>query len=100
VGRYRTINKHLPKGVYSVVNRHGQEYFYYRYARGTKHAGPRVELGKDPTDPEFWRKLRDTKGAPPARGHMVGTDRRLAGAEFGSAAAHDPKRVRPLFEPA
>ena len=66
MGRRRTKNKHLPKGVYSVVNRHGQEYFYYQYARGTKHAGPRVDLGKDPTDPEFWRKLQSAKGAPTA----------------------------------
>jgi integrase len=62
MGRRRTKNKHLPKGVYPVKNRHGAEYYFYQYARGTKHAGPRVALGKDSTDPEFWRKLRDAKG--------------------------------------
>jgi integrase len=70
VGRPRSENKHLPKGVYPVTNRHGQTYYYFQHARGTKHAGPRVELGKDTSDPEFWRKLRDAKGAPVGR---VGT---------------------------
>jgi hypothetical protein len=64
VGRRRTINKHLPKGVFSVKNGHGREYFYFQLGRGTKHAGPRVMLGKDTTDPEFWRKLRDANRAP------------------------------------
>jgi integrase len=67
VGRRRTTKKHLPKGVFSVTNRHGQEYFYFQLGRGTKHASPRVILGKDTTDPEFWRKLRDAKGAPEKR---------------------------------
>ena len=67
MGRRRTTKKHLPKGVFSVTNRHGQEYFYFQLGRGTKHASPRVMLGKDITDPEFWRKLRDAKGAPEKR---------------------------------
>src|SRR6516164_3728007 len=67
VGRPRTINKHLPKGVFSVTNRHGREYFYFQIGRGTNNAGPRVMLGKDIRDPEFWRKLGDAKGSPRTR---------------------------------
>jgi integrase len=58
----------LPKGVYAVVNRHGAEYYFYQYARGTKHAGPRIALGRDTTEPEFWRRLQGAKGeAKPVR---------------------------------
>ena len=67
MGRRRTKNKQFPKGVFPIINRHGQEYWYYQNARGTAHAGPRIQLGKDPTDPEFWRKLRDAEGAPTTR---------------------------------
>jgi hypothetical protein len=51
VGRRRTKNKHMPKGVFPVVNRHGQEYWYYQPGRGTKNAGLRVGLGKDTRTP-------------------------------------------------
>jgi integrase len=57
----------LPRDVQPVTNRHGQTYYYYTPGRGTKNPGKRVALGKDINDPEFWRKLHDAKGAPPAR---------------------------------
>jgi integrase len=68
VGRRRTTNRHLPKGVFSIRNRHGQVYWYFQVARGTETAGPRVFLGKDTTDPEFWTRLRNSQATSgPAR---------------------------------
>jgi hypothetical protein len=44
------------------VNRHGAEYWFYQHARGTRHAGPRIALGRGTTEPEFWRRLQAAKG--------------------------------------
>src|SRR5262245_22994866 len=52
----------FPEGVQRVVNRRGRPYFYWAPKRNTKDAGKRVPLGSDPTDPEFWRKLRAARG--------------------------------------
>lgn len=52
----------LPKGVHRVVSR-AREYFYWHPGRGTKHAGQRVPLPSDPTDPAFWVALREAQGA-------------------------------------
>jgi hypothetical protein len=52
------------------VNRHGREYFYYAPKRGTKNAGKRIPLGKDTTDPQFWRLLRDARAAPTTLGGL------------------------------
>lgn len=51
----------LPKGVHRVVSR-GREYFYWHPGRGTKEAGRRVPLPKDPHDPKFWAVLREAQG--------------------------------------
>lgn len=52
----------LPKGVHRVVAR-GREYFYWHPGRGTKHAGQRIALPKDPASPEFWVALRAAQEA-------------------------------------
>lgn len=51
----------LPNGVHRVVSR-AREYFYWHPGRGTKHAGKRIPLPKDPTDPAFWVALREAQG--------------------------------------
>lgn len=51
----------LPDGVQKVVKPSGRTYYYFAPGRGTKAAGKRVPLGRDPQDPEFWRLLRDAK---------------------------------------
>lgn len=51
----------LPNGVHRVVSR-AREYFYWHPGRGTKHAGKRVRLPIDPTDPSFWVALREAQG--------------------------------------
>lgn len=51
----------LPNGVHRVVSR-AREYFYWHPGRGTKHAGARVRLPNDPTDPAFWVALRAAQG--------------------------------------
>jgi integrase len=51
----------LPSGVHRVVAR-GREYFYWHPGRGTKHAGKRIALPKDPTGPDFWVALREAQG--------------------------------------
>lgn len=51
----------LPNGVHRVVSR-AREYFYWHPGRGTKHAGERIPLPKDPTDPAFWVALREAQG--------------------------------------
>lgn len=51
----------LPNGVHRVVSR-AREYFYWHPGRGTKHAGQRVPLPHDPTDPVFWVALREAQG--------------------------------------
>jgi integrase len=57
----------LPRDVQRVKNRHGKTYDFYAPGRGTKNPGKRVPLGSDPTDPEYWRRLRDAKAAPTTR---------------------------------
>lgn len=52
----------LPNGVHRVVSR-AREYFYWHPGRGTKHAGSRIRLPSDPTDPGFWVALREAQGA-------------------------------------
>jgi integrase len=53
----------LPEGVQAVTRPSGKTYYYAPH-RGTKRAGKRVALGRDPFDPEFSRKLRGAQGAP------------------------------------
>jgi hypothetical protein len=51
--------------VQAVKSRHGNcVYYYYTPGRGTKNPGPRIPLGSDIADPEFWRRLRDAKSEP------------------------------------
>jgi integrase len=57
MGRRRTANVSLPEGVQAVKKPSGKTYYYHAPHRGTDRAGPRVALGTDPHDPEFWRKL-------------------------------------------
>lgn len=52
----------LPEGVQAVQKPNGKTYYYFAPKRSTKHAGPRISLGSDPTDPEFWRILRGARG--------------------------------------
>jgi integrase len=78
----------LPKDVQRVVSR-GKEYFFYQAKRGTKQAGPRTPLGKDPHDPEFWRRLNEAKGRPVER---EGTLSALI-AEFKQHKFTDDKRT-------
>jgi integrase len=49
----------------------GLEYFYFQAGRGTKAAGPRISLPKDPQSPEFWNELR--KAQPDLGGCAVST---------------------------
>ena len=37
-------------------------YHYFHRGRGTDAAGKRIALGKDPTDPEFWKRYRAAAG--------------------------------------
>ncbi len=62
MGRRRTTNVKFPKGVFPVRNRVGVEYWFFQEGRGTKHAGPRIGLGRDTSDPDFWRRLREARG--------------------------------------
>jgi integrase len=45
-----------------IVRRGQTSYFYYVPNRNTSHEGPRIPLGKDPTDPEFWRRYKEARG--------------------------------------
>jgi len=50
------------------VRAKGRDYYYWAPNRNTSYAGKRVPLGRDPTDPEFWRKiefLRSKGGGEP-----------------------------------
>jgi hypothetical protein len=78
----------LPKDVQRGVAR-GKEYFFYQANRGTKQAGPRTPLGKDPYDPEFWHRLNEAKGRPVER---EGTLSALI-AEFKQHKFTDDKRT-------
>lgn len=57
----------LPDGVQAVKKPSGKTYYYYAPGRSTKGAGARTGLGSDPSDPEFWRKLRAARGERGAR---------------------------------
>ena len=59
MGRKRSGAVMLPDGVQKVVKPSGRVYYYFAPKRGTASAGPRVALGSDTGDPEFWRKLRE-----------------------------------------
>lgn len=61
MGRRRAVNVQLPEGV-QTVRKSGKAYYYWAPKRSTKHAGERVALGSDPSDPRFWKALRDAKG--------------------------------------
>jgi len=61
MGRKRTNNVMLPKDVQPVRKPNGRIYYYYAPGRGTKYPGVRVPLGKDPQDPDFWRRLREAR---------------------------------------
>jgi hypothetical protein len=64
MGRKRKDGDLLPQGVHRVRAPSGATYFFWQPGRGTARAQPRVPLGKDPRDPEFWRKLDQLKGLP------------------------------------
>nr|QBM02694.1 hypothetical protein [uncultured archaeon] len=64
MGRRRTEGRNLPEGVYYATNKRGIRYYYYAPKRGTGKAGERVALGKDPTDPEFHRRLHAAMHMP------------------------------------
>jgi hypothetical protein len=66
MGRKRIDGDLLPQGVHRVHAPSGATYFFWQPGRGTARAQPRVPLGKDPRDPEFWRKLDQLKGLPAA----------------------------------
>lgn len=51
----------FPKGVHAVPAR-GKIYYFYQAGRGTKAAGPRIPLPRDPQTPEFWVALREAQG--------------------------------------
>ena len=59
--RKRSIELDLPADVH-YTRAKGRVYFYHQTGRGTSKAGPRTPLGKDPTDPEFWKKLKEIAG--------------------------------------
>jgi integrase len=81
----------LPKGVHRTVAR-GREYFTYQAGRGTKHAGPRIPLPKDPYSPEFWTALRQAQG-------IVGPVRHdTVNALIDGYIAAWPKLPKPLAE--
>lgn len=61
----------LPSGVHRVVTR-GREYFYWHPGRGTKHAGERLRLPSDPTDPAFWVALREAQARSGTRMMTLG----------------------------
>jgi integrase len=44
-----------------VISR-AREYYYYQEGRGTKHAGSRIPLPRDPQSPEFWQAVRQAQG--------------------------------------
>ena len=64
MGRKRIDGDLLPQGVHRVRAPSGATYFFWQPGRGTARAQPRVALGKDPRDPEFWRTLDRLKGLP------------------------------------
>lgn len=51
----------LPSGVTRIIAG-GREYFYFQAGRGTKNAGPRIALPRDPHAPEFWAAVRQAQG--------------------------------------
>jgi hypothetical protein len=51
----------LPSGV-QMVRARGRAYYYFVPNRNTAYQGKRVALGRDPTDPEFWARLRAARG--------------------------------------
>lgn len=54
----------LPEGVHRV--KVGATFYYYwAPRRGADDAPDPVPLGKDSTDPQFWQRLRDLRGADP-----------------------------------
>lgn len=56
----------LPEGV-NVVKSKGKTYYYYAPGRGTKNAAKPVSIGKDPTDPKFWERLKKLAGPDPVQ---------------------------------
>lgn len=69
----------LPPDVFAVaikrVRKDGtaweKTYFYYQPKRGAKVKGKRIPLGTDPTDPEFWTRLRRARGDGETFGDVV-----------------------------
>ena len=45
-----------------MVRARGREYYYFVPNRNTAYQGKRIALGRDPTDPEFWARLRTARG--------------------------------------
>ena len=63
--RPRSANPHLPRDVQCVTKKNGRKFYYYQERRGTANQGPRISLGSDARDPEFWIKLRNAQESGP-----------------------------------
>lgn len=92
MARRRIEGVPLPKGVQVVRKPSGQAYYYWAPGRGTGQAEKPAALGKDPADPEFWRKLQKLCGHAPDEG----TFRSLI-SEYQTSDAHWNK-LRPASQ--
>lgn len=68
MGRRRSVGVELPEGVQTVRKPSGKVYYYWAPQRSTKAPAPRVALGSDHSDPEFWRRLRDARASSSREG--------------------------------
>jgi hypothetical protein len=83
----------LPQGVHAVpVGK--VVYYYWQPGRGTARAGERAPLGKDPRDPEFWRKLDALQGLPAPDAVIPGSGAAL----WRKWAGDENRRIEPSRE--
>lgn len=68
MGRRRREGRNLPEGVYYGQSKNGTRHYYYAPKRGTGKADKRISLGKDPTDPEFHKRLHAAMQLPTHNG--------------------------------
>jgi integrase len=78
MARKRTGVVGLPPNVHAVKAK-GHTYYYFQRNRGTAQPGERIPLGKDLTDPEFWKRHNEAAGIIP-ESEKTGTIARMIAA--------------------